>query len=214
MDKILLTGFQPFGCYNENITQRVIQETSILNYHSVENFIFPVRIFEGKANSFGYQVVSKAMEIKARAIISLGMASDVRGVRVESRAVNWSEHEKYCLPIERKRVLYEDLAPKHPLEVDLNRWKLDDFFSELSFAEIEHEKNVSKNAHSFCCNALMFRTLYAAKQLNCKIPYIFLHFPCSPKSVIGMPKDARQRYLTSLPKVQTILEILSSTYVS
>ena len=179
MDKLLITGFENFGNYNENVTEVLKQNLRCLGSHIVEYMIFPVRIFSNGAENYGEQIVAKAQEINAKVIISLGMASDIYGVRIESRAVNWVENEKYCLPGEQKMVIDKNLYPKYPLDIDLSKWDVKGIFSALLALNMAHEPEVSTNANAFCCNALIFRTLQAMERIDCNIPYIYLHFPCS-----------------------------------
>ncbi|MFZ4648169.1 MAG: hypothetical protein ACOYMB_00865 [Patescibacteria group bacterium] len=213
MNKILITGFEKFGSYCENATEAAITDLSIINSHQVESFIFPVRVF-ADATNYGRKIVKKAQEIDAKAIISLGMSSCVEGIRIESLARNWVANEKYCLSHEHKRVIDDKFNSKFALEVDFDRWRLDKIFSELNREKITHETKISKNAHSFCCNALMFRTLQAIEETNCKIPYLFVHVSCTPRAVMGMPKNARLNNMTSVPQIRKTISVISSCYSS
>jgi pyrrolidone-carboxylate peptidase len=216
MNTILITGFQKFGHYRQNATEVAIFDLyNIRSYHEgtpcsyqVDNLIFPVRIFS-EATGYGRKIVKRAQEINAKAIISLGMSSCVEGLRIESLARNWVANEKYCLSHEHKRVIDDRFDSKFSLEVDLKRWNFDQFFSELSLENISHEKQISQNANSFCCNALMFRTLQAIQETDCQIPYLFIHVPCTPHAVRGMPKNTRKNSMTSIPKIRKIISIIS-----
>lgn len=159
MDKILITGFENFGDYGENTTEVLKNNLRIIGSHIVEYIIFPVRIFSNGAENYGKKIVARAKEINAKAIIYLGMASDVYGVRIESRAINWVENEKYCLPEEHKMVLDKSLYPKHPFDVDLSKWNIEKILYFLCKINLAHETHISTNANAFCCNALMFRNL-------------------------------------------------------
>jgi len=152
MDKILITGFEKFGDYKENITEVLKTELHFLGSHIVEYMIFPVRIFSAGAENYGKQIVAKAKEINAKAIISLGMGSDIHGIRIESRAINWVENEKYCIPSEQKRLIDETLFPRYPLDIDLSKWKIAEMFATFSKMSIYHEPEISTNANAFCCN--------------------------------------------------------------
>lgn len=113
MEKILITGFEVFGAYKENITQSFSKEIFHLSGYFPEYIIFPVRIFSDGSANYGKQIISKAQEVNAKAIISLGMASDVKGARIESIAKNWVENEKYCIPSEQRRLIDENLSANH-----------------------------------------------------------------------------------------------------
>ena len=154
MEKILITGFEKFGDYQENTTEIMKKFlTELCGYH-VEYLIFPVRIF-GEAEQYGQQIVQRAQEINASAIISLGMASDVHGVRIESRAINWVENKKYCLPEEQEKVVDNNYFPHDYKDVDLSKWNMKYIFQNLIKKRLEHESQISTDAGNFCCNRIL-----------------------------------------------------------
>jgi len=205
MDKVLITGFEKFGDYKENITESFSQEVFSLSGYSLEYMIFPVRIFSNGADNYGKQVVSRAKEINAKAIISLGMGSDVKGARIESQAINWVENEKYCLPSEQRMVLDNTLEPKSHLMVDLEKWDIDKIFNYFNKLNIVYEPTISTNANSFCCNALMFRTLSSLKEEKCPIPYLFLHVSCSPEAISNITSFDKKKHLISISDLKDIV---------
>lgn len=207
MEKILITGFEVFGAYKENITQAFSEEIFNLSGYSPEYIIFPVRIFSEGSENYGKQIIKRAQEINAKAIISLGMASDVKGARIESLAKNWVENEKYCTPSEQKRLIDKNLEAKHSLRVDLEKWNTDKIISDLKELNVNYESEISVNANSFCCNALMFRTLQALESSGCSIPYIFLHVSCSPESVEGVANFNSNNHLISIGDLKDILGV-------
>ena len=186
MNKILITGFERFGDYKENITEVISKKNLELPNHSLEYMIFPVRIFSNGAENYGKQIIAKAKKINAKAIISLGMGSDIKGLRIESQAINWVENAKYCIPSEQRRAIDDNLSPKTTLSIDLNKWNISKIFSSFKEMNISHESEISIDANSFCCNALMFRTLQVIQLESCEIPYIYLHLPCSKHAIEGI----------------------------
>lgn len=212
MNKVLITGFQNFGDYSENTTEVLKKNVRLISSHAVEYMIFPVRIFSNGAENYGKQIIARAKEINAKAIISLGMASDVRGLRIKSRAINWVENEKYCLPEEHKRVLDKNLPPKYELDVDLSRWQMKEILSVLSKINVVYETEISTDANAFCCNALMFRTLQAMQESEYDIPYIYLQLPCTANAVKNLPKFDKNKHITSVCQVSQILSIFTLLY--
>ncbi len=211
MEKILITGFTRFGHYRENTTEILKKYLPELGKYSVEYLIFPVIIF-GPAEKYGEEIVAKAKEINARAIISLGMASDVHGVRIESRAINWVENKKYCLPEEHKKIIDGDAFPKDFLCADLSKWDMDCIFSNFHARKLEHEPKISYTAGTFCCNALMWRTLSAINAARYAIPYIFLHLPCTLSASRGVPGFSKKNHLTSVHQAREILAIFAISF--
>jgi len=212
MNKILITGFERFGDYKENITEVIRRNILKLPNHSLEYMIFPVRIFSNGAENYGKQIISRAKKINAKAIISLGMGSDIKGLRVESRAINWVENAKYCIPSEQRRVIDNSLSPKSALSIDLNKWDISKIFSAFKEMNIIHEPKISTDANSFCCNALMFRTLQVIQLEKCAIPYIYIHLPCSKHAIEGISDFDESKHLISIYDVKAILTTFSMCY--
>lgn len=204
--KVLITGFEKFGDYNENITE-IMSRKKKLGAHDIEGLVFPVRIFSDNAEKFGEIIVKKAQEIGAEAIISLGMASDVFGLRIETRSINWTYNKKYCLASEQNKVLDNRFPPTIELKSNLDKWDLGKIILGLRDAELAHEDKLSYDANNFCCNALFFRTLQAFKDLQCEIPYIFLHVSCSPEAVRGIKGFDRGKCLISVEDLEKSLLI-------
>lgn len=181
MKKILITGFKPFGDYVENVSEIAATEIKALGDYSVQGIVFSTIIFPENGEDYGETIVAYAKEIKANAIVSLGIASAVQDIRIESRAINWVENEKYCLRSEQRRVIDETLILKKEFKVDLEKWSLSKLWhralleEKMSFSEADCKLDSSHDAGTFCCNALMFRTLRALQKNDLDIPYLFLH---------------------------------------
>jgi len=213
MDNILITGFEKFGEYKENVTETLSKKIPNLPNYSLKYMIFSVRVFSNGAENYGKQIIAKAQEINAKAIISLGMASDVRGLRIESQATNWVRNEKYCIPLEQNRVIDSNLNPKHILRINLGKWNMEKIFSAFQEMNIIHESEISTNASTFCCNALMFRTLQAIQVAKCSIPYIYLHVPCSRQAVEGISNFDKEKCLISTYDIEDMLAVLAICYI-
>ncbi len=201
MKKILITGFEKFGDYTENITEVAVNQIKTLRDYEVHGLVFPVRIFPENGKDYGEMIIAYAMKINADAIISMGIASSVQGIRIEEQAINWVENHKYCIDSEQRRVLDETLILKKELKVDLAPWglnypwKIAALFGKLHDRKIYCDVEFSYDAGAFCCNALMFRTLIAIEKKKTKIPYLFFHV--NPTLKVGDLKNI----------VEAILEI-------
>jgi Pyrrolidone-carboxylate peptidase (N-terminal pyroglutamyl peptidase) len=154
MKTVLITGFEPFGPYEENLSQLAATKLQTLGDWDVYGMVFPVLIFPrqkskdistvtvGNASfpvvvstettlNYGELVVAKALEIKADAIISLGIASDVRGLSIETRAINWVENAKYGLMCEQRKPIASNFLPKEYLRVNREKWHLQNFVTSV-----------------------------------------------------------------------------------
>lgn len=207
MERILITGFRPFGDYAENTSGLAARNIRIAGPYSIERVVVPVYIFGKEANGFGKHIVKLAREIDAKAIISLGMASDIRGVRIESTAVNWVENDKYCLKSEQRKVIDKKLSAGYPLTIDFESWDITKIMSELKASGLAYESEISDDAGTYCCNALMFRILKAMQDMWCTIPYLFLRLPCTAEAVKDIPDFSKDKHLTSLPEIAKTLTI-------
>ena len=212
MENIIITGFEKFGDYKENTTEILKKFLPELCGYHVEYLIFPVRIF-GEAEQYSQQIVKRAQEINARAIISLGMASNVHGVRIESRAINWVENKKYCLPEEQEKVVNNNYLVREYKNVDLSKWNMKYIFPNLIKNRLCHEPQISTDAGTFCCNALIFRTLVAMTDKKCEIPYIFLHLPCTENASHGFPGFSKKNHIIYISEARAILEIFANAII-
>lgn len=216
MKTILLTGFSPFGDYAENISEEVVQNFKTIGDYRVVSLVFSPKIFSDEAINAGKLIIAKAKEINASAIISLGMASEVRGFKIELVASNWVENEKYCLPEENKRVVDSRFLELELRYSTLNNWHFgklwneDDLINKLIELGLDIKPIRSNDAGNYCCNALMFRTLVALDEGDCQIPYLFLHIPCSEGAVKNMPRFDKTKDLMSLEKMGKILTAIVS----
>lgn len=202
---VVLTGFKPFGTYKENISEEIALQLEYLLDYVVWGSVFPVNIFQknGHHFDFGDFAVRMAMQNNSKAIISLGIASDVTGIKIETQASNWVENEKYCEEHEQKRKLSNYLCAHDHLSIDLKPWNLEhpdkrfELFKKFQTENPGCEIHFSKDPGTFCCNALIFRTLLAMKKHGCKIPFLFAHIPSVKNS-------------DSIEKITKSLEILVS----
>jgi len=190
------------------------QKSKDISTVTVGNASFPVVVSTETTLNYGELVVAKALEIKADAIISLGIASDVRGLSIETRAINWVENAKYGLMCEQRKPIASNFLPKEYLRVNREKWHLtklchlSSLMEKFNEADFDCELNFSADAGTFCCNALIFRTLVALQKNKCEIPYLFLHTPCSPGAVKNISDWDATKDLMSLEKLAKILEII------
>jgi pyrrolidone-carboxylate peptidase len=213
MESILVTGFSRFGDYRNNPTEELSKEPALFMFHKTDYMVFPPEVFSEGAEGFGKEIVEAAISSGARAIVSLGMSSAVKGMRIETCAYNWSENSKYGNPEDQKRPLSERFPEKHPLSYGLWSWNLEKIFFSLDIAGFEYESEFSKDPGFFCCNALMFRTILALEDSGCKIPYIFIHVPCTPESVSGLDFPS-SNCLVSIEDIKGILSVLELSLIS
>lgn len=214
MKTAIITGFRPFGAYKINPTEKAVKglDNKFIQGHHIKSLVFNTQIFSLDA---GYQAVNIAKKFRAKAIISLGISSAVRGIRIEKVCTNWVEHENYCTASENKKPLDACYPDKEALTVNLRQWNLEKIHDELQKNFIPFEKEISINAGNFCCNALMYRILSWRENLNYKIPFIFCHVPCTEESVAGITDfDRKGKILITDGQLTKTIEILLDSYES
>ena len=155
MRKAIITGFERFGNYSMNPTEKLVKNiagTSIAN-HRITGIVFPTGPLIGKrAVNYGKQIIQLAKRLDASVIISLGIASQVKGVRIEGRAVNWVENDKYCSLEENRQPLVQYELPMVERFVHFGRWDFPNMFRKFSKANIPFEREISQNSGAYCCN--------------------------------------------------------------
>jgi pyroglutamyl-peptidase len=209
MDNILITGFRPFGNYKVNPTEQFLKNHSVLGNLRLHSLIFPARSLVEGAEDFGLTIVETAKALKAVAIISLGMSSAVKGLRIETRAINWSAG-KYCLETEDRQRLNPSFPAWYSKKVNLAHWDTEEMFKNFGFSSIRFEKRISIHAGTYCCNALMYRTLVALGPAY-QIPYIFIHIPCSAEAVAELDDFDKYKDLIDSETLKKILLIVSAS---
>lgn len=212
MKNILITGFKKFGDYKVNPTEQFLKTHSRLGDFYLHSLIFPARTFSENIEKSGEEIIQTANNLDAVAIISLGMASDVHGLRIESGAINWSAG-KYCEKYEQDLRLNPKKPPWDCLEIDFKPWNLEYMINTFKSHGIKFEEVLSVEPGRFCCNALMYRTLLAIRPFN-KIPYLFLHIPCTAQAIEGMPNFDKTKDLIDFKTLKEILIIVSTSLIS
>jgi pyrrolidone-carboxylate peptidase len=148
--------------------------------------VFPTTILSRDGQEdYGKKVVEYALAKKASVIISLGLASAAKGVRVERMCSNWVENDWYCTAFENRKPASSERPVKERLAMPLERWSVERLRRKLGVVGILLE--ISDDAGGYCCNALMYRTLLAMQNLRVSIPFIFAHVPCTAEAVTRIP---------------------------
>lgn len=212
MRNILITGFRRFGDYKVNPTEQFLKTHSKLGDLYLHSLIFPARTFSENIEKAGNEIINTANDLNAVAIISLGMASDVYGLRIESGAVNWSSG-KYCEEHEQDLRLDQQKPSWNCLEIDFEPWNLVYMFNAFKSQGIKFEEKLSTDPGFFCCNALMYRTLSAIRPFN-KIPYLFLHIPCTSEAIEGVLNFDKTKELIDFKTLKEILIIVSTSLIN
>ncbi len=171
--RVILTGFRPFGNYLFNPT-----EDLIYYYDDLPKSIKSINIFGVvlPCTYFGaFEVLSKMINgIKPDAIISLGLSSSVKGIRIETVFRNLMLG-KYadadgCMPVELP--ICTGLEAREYLASTADNISL---ANSLHLAKIPVE--VSGDADTFICNSLGYLTTKKILDNNLHTRNMFIHIP-------------------------------------
>lgn len=215
MKTALITGSETFGRYITNPTKwlALSAEGRILADHKIYSLIFPSIVGLPKdTEDPGSVIIKKAVEINAKVIISFGMASEVKGFRIERSATNWIYNEKYCSADENNRPLNPTRPAKEQLQIDLTKWDIEKVRKLFAKAHIPFDQKISDNPGQYSCNSWIYRTILARKKYIIKTPYIFVHTACTPASVALISDFLPKKVLIKNNDLLIALEIFLRSY--
>jgi pyrrolidone-carboxylate peptidase len=216
MREALITGSETFGRYITNPSKwlALSVDGKVIADHRIHTLVFPstVRLPEGMENA-GTTIVKKAQEVGAHVIISFGMASEVKGFRLERSATNWIYNEKYCSPDENNHPLDPTRPEKEHLQIDLSPWDREKIQSLFVRENIPFDPKVSDDPGQYSCNGWIYRTLRAMQEQDSTIPYLFVHTACTEEAIELIPDFDRVNKIL-IKKEDTIkaLEIILQSY--
>lgn len=214
MKKAIITGFEKFGSYAVNPTEKLIKEIDgkIVSGHRIHGFVFPVGPLIGdKAVNYGRIIMLEAERINASVIVSLGVASQAKGVRIESWATNWVENDKYCSPGENRKRLDRYDLPNLNRWVPFNCWNFVAMRKGFQKHKIPFEAAISKNAGTFCCNALIYQVYKRIQESALgKRPFLMAHVPCTKEAVKNIPNFSG--ILIAQEQLKKVIKIMLESY--
>ena len=183
MKTIVLSAFKTFGDYVANPTEIVARH---LHKTTAGEFVIHSILFDANIpkRNRGADLFSAAQKLHASGIISLGMASEKTGLCIECVSTNKIHNLKYCPTHLNGTAINRDRPYEESLHMDLQAWNIELFKKSCA------EKNIpvmedSTDAGGFCCNHLAYQSRVAQMNSDAwsRIPFIFIHTPCSPETL-------------------------------
>jgi len=211
----LITGSETFGDYFVNPTKwlALAARGKIINSHEIHSMILPAIVLDQKnIPDSGEMIVRKAIELDAKAIISFGMASEVRGFRIERSGTNWIENEKYCSEYENRKRIDESRPARERVQIDLSRWNLEKMEKEFKKQKLPFESKISDDPGNFSCNGWIYRTVKAMQRQDLHIPYLFVHVSCTKEAIEFVPDFSPKKMLIKKEDLMRGLEIILKNY--
>ena len=183
MEKLLLTGFEPFGKEKINPSEIIVKKMHGRNIggKKVISQVLPVNFSCG-------EIIRKEIEnVAPKYILSLGLAGGRNQICLERIAINLSPENKK---------IFVDGA--------------DAYFSHLpleSILEELHKNNIpariSNSAGTYFCNYVMYYTLHYLKYRDLSIKAGFVHLPYIPEQVLD--RDLPSMSLKTMEKAVEIV---------
>jgi len=216
MKKALITGSETFGKYLANPTKWLALSANgkVIADYEIHSLVFPAVVLfpEGEENP-GEVIVKKAQEINADVIISFGMASEVKGFRLEQTGINWIYNEKYLSSFENNRPVDPTEPEKEQLQTDLSSWNMQKMQELFTKANIPFESKISDDAGQYACNGWIYRTLLEIKKQKIKTPYVFVHCSCTEEAIELIPDfDRKNKLLIKKEDMLKELEIILQSH--
>jgi pyrrolidone-carboxylate peptidase len=216
MGKALVTSSETFGQYlfhpGKWLALKVDKQT-VADYE-ITSLVFPTTcLLSPNVEDPGTTIVKKAKVIGADVILSFGMASEVKGFRIERSGYNWIENLKYCLPDENFHALDDSRPTKEQLKIDISKWDWPRIRKSFKEKNMPLEPAVSDDPGRFTCNAWIYRTLVAMKKYKLNIPYLFVHTACTTEAIELMPDFPRDKKMViAKEELLSALEIFLGSY--
>ncbi len=212
MKRALITGSETFGKYLANPTKwlALFADGKIIADYEIHSLVFPaIVLFPEGAEDPGEVIMKKAQEINVDVILSFGMASEVKGFRLEQTGINWIYNEKYLSSFENNRPVDITQPEKEKIKTDLSHWDIEKMQGLFTKANIPLQSEISDDAGQYACNGWIYRTLLAMRKQKLNIPYLFVHCSCTEEAVELIPDfDRKNRLLIKKEDTLKALEII------
>lgn len=191
---ILLSGFEPFGEFKSNPTERLVAELGKERFpFALETVLLPVSF----QNAFE-RLKTEIDRVRPHYVVCTGLAGERDQITPERVAINCLE-----API-------PDNDGVQPQGLRIDATQADGIFSDLPLDELvracrahQIKSAVSNSAGTYVCNYLMFRTLVYAKSLGFKAG--FIHVPPTPDMKAAGPHMEFEKILTGVRKMLEVL---------
>ena len=200
-EKILITGFTPFGSEKENLSQMVVEAFDDTSCGvEVVKAILPVSFAKA-----GKMIVDFIEDVRPDVVICLGQAGGRNEPSIERIAVNLNDSHK------------ADNDGDIPAERVIVSGGASAYFSSLPIKDIEKNikasglpATVSNTAGLFVCNHVFYSALHHVSVRGLATKVGFIHLPYLPQQVI----DKKGKPYMSLSDMLTVLKVAIDTTIN
>lgn len=170
MNKLLLTGFEPFLHYTLNPTAEIVRE---LNGRTIRKYEVCGKVLPVQFAKTWEQCLMHLENEKPDAVMLLGLAAGRNKITPERVTINCADGEADNEGVAKQDEKIQSDGPAA-------------YFNTLpirTFCEVLLKKGypaaISNTAGTYLCNYLMYQTLHYLEQANSKVPAGFIHLPAS-----------------------------------
>ncbi|NYV27510.1 pyroglutamyl-peptidase I [Streptobacillus felis] len=200
MKKILVTGFEPFGGDETNVSEQVLNSLpEIIGNLKVEKLLIPV-----VRNKSLRKIEEKVLEINPSFILSLGQAGGSKTISIERIGIN----------IDDFRI--KDNDGNQPIDELIFEDGENAYFSNLPiktmYNEIEKEGidvKISNTAGTYVCNHVLYGVRYMVEKNKWNIKSGFIHLPYTKEQVEGKENMPFMMFDQTLKAIIKAIETLS-----
>lgn len=200
INKILLTGFEPFGGEEVNPSLEAIKKLDGYRYKDYNIIGLEVPTVYKESMEV---IEEKISSVEPKAVISVGQAGGRNRISVERIGTNVDDTKQ------------EDNEGNKPKNRPIDKNGHDGYFSTLPIQEITDnlkEKDIpakiSNSAGTYICNHIMYGVLNHIKRNDLKMKSGFIHVPYLPEQVLDKNKPSM-----SMDMITEAIEITVRTTV-
>jgi pyroglutamyl-peptidase len=188
MKKIILTGFEPFGNYSHNPTQKSAEyfNGKVIGDCEILGIVLPCTYYSAYAKLLHFMKAERPS-----AIVSTGLSSSVHGMRIEAMFCNVMDG-KYP---DAKGYDPKGLSIREDSPYSLPAANCDPLALYGLLRNNDIPTEVSVNADKFICNALAYQTSAYIIENKLKTKSVFIHVPWTSDYRGRVPIEGEKMYL-------------------
>jgi pyroglutamyl-peptidase len=189
-NRLLLTGFKPFGGSAVNPSEKAAQalDGEVIGGWEITSRILPVSRREGPA-----ALLAALVDLKPGAVVCLGEATRRPAISIERVAINWLD---FCIPDNCGETITDEPVIIGAPAAYFTTLPVRSMLQAMLSAGIPAE--LSLTAGAFLCNQLFFFLLHHLATSGESLPAGFIHLPVLPEQAANNPALAASMNLDTI----------------
>lgn len=197
MNKVVLTGFEPFGKWKTNPSIEACRALKRVKIDKYSIQIFEIPLSFKKIPS----IIQTIIETEQPQIMVCTGQSNRNRISLERVAINITDARiaYNCGTKPENRILEKDGPVAYWSSLPIY-----DILSRLSEKNIP--AHISNTAGTFGCNQIFYEMMYRLEKLNKTIPAGFIHVPPAPNQAIGKSEVPSMSLDLTIEAIKTVIE--------